>query len=151
MKNFFSLALCICTIMIANTSCSGIKSDNPLIGKWEQSVTENDVKIVAIYEFGENGELGQTVTTTSDMINIEGGGTCEYTYENNTITFRFSAENFDYSKFEIEGIGEEVIEDVMEQTKASMVNVTQTFEDVVISGDTLTATFGFRPVTLTRL
>lgn len=150
MKKTFSLALYLCTIMIAISSCSGAKSDNPLIGKWEQTVAENGVKNVVIYEFAENGELEQTMTVTSDMINIEASGTCEYTYENNTITFQFSAENFDYSKFEIEGIEEDVIQDVLEQTKASIVNVTQTLENVVISGDTLTATFGFRPITLIR-
>lgn len=151
MKKIISLTLCFCTILIAITSCSGTKSDNPLIGKWEQTMTENGVKVVAIYEFSENGKLEQTMTMTSDMLNIEGNGTCEYTYKNNTITFRFSAENFDYSKFEIEGISEDVIEDVMAQTKASMVNIEQTFEDVVITGDTMTATFGDQPVTLTRL
>lgn len=151
MKKLFSLTLCLCTILIAITSCSGTKSDNPLIGKWEQRVTENGATVVGIYKFAKNGELEQSMTITSDMIDIEGNGTCEYVYENNTITFKFSGEDFDYSKFEMEGVSEEVIENAMKQSKASLVNIEQIFENVEISGDILTATFGGRPVTLKRL
>ena len=82
---------------------------------------------------------------------IEAEGTCDYTFNDNTITFTISAEDFNFSKFEIEGVPEEQIELAMEQQKSQMTGIEQSLTDVVIDGDILTANFNGQEITLKRI
>lgn len=150
MKKIISLAMCLCTMLVV-TACSGAKSDNPLIGKWEQVVEEQGAKAEVTYEFDESGEITQTFSLTSSIMNVEAVGNCEYTYENGTITFKFSADDLEFYKFEIEGVDQSIIDSSMEAMKDEMVNVEQTLSDVKINGDVMTAIFNGQQITLKRI
>lgn len=152
MKRLMYLTMCLCAMLVAMSSCSG-KSENGLIGKWEQTVDEAGAKVVVTYDFKESDKLTQTFDLKNDTpeMNIKGDGTCDYTYVDNTITFKFSASDFNFSKFEIEGVDNDMIDMAMEQMKSQMVNVEQKFTDVKIDGDKLTATFNGQEVTLKRI
>lgn len=148
-KTFIYFFLFALTAVI--TSCAE-KADNELVGEWEQVVEQQGIKAVSVYDFKNGGEMYQTLemTSSSPAVNIVADGTCQYTYENNTITFKFSAEDFNFSTFEMEGMPDYLIEASMEQMKAQMTDVEQSFTDVKIDGDVLTANFNGQQVTLTR-
>lgn len=152
MKRLMCFTMCLCTMLIAMSSCSG-KKENGIIGKWEQTVSENGVKAVTTYDFKEGGKLTQTfvMKNESPEINIEGEGTCDYTFADNTVTFKFSASDFNFKNFSIEGVSEDMVDMAMEQMKSQMVNMEQKFTDVKINGDKLTAEFNGQQVTLTRI
>ena len=155
MKRFMSLSMCLCAMLALLSACAGSssKGDGTLIGKWEQVVEENGAQAVSTYDFKESGELVQTIVMKNDMpyINISGGGTCQYTYENDQITFMFSGADFDFDEFAIEGIDDENIDLAIEEMKSQLVDMEQTFTNVKIDGDKMTANFNGRSVTLTRL
>lgn len=158
MKRITYFAMCLCTMLLVLASCSkssnsnSSSSDNPLVGKWQQEV-DNGVKVTVTYDFKSDGTLAQTIVMTSEspVTDIEGEGTCDYTFNDNTITFTISAENYNFSKYEVEGIPEEQIELAMEQQKSQMTGVETTFTDVVIDGDILTANCNGQEITLTRI
>ena len=84
-------------------------------------------------------------------IDIDAVGTCEYTYKDNTITFKFSASAFTFNKFSIEGMSDDMIDAAMEEMKSEMVNMEQSFTNVKIDGDKLTANFNGQKVELKRI
>lgn len=152
MKKLMYFTMCMCTVLIALASCSS-KADNELIGKWEQTIEQGSVKVVTTYDFQNGGKLTQTFVMKSDYpaIDIVGEGDCDYTYEDGVITFKFSAKDFNFSKFEMEGYSEDMIDTMMEQVKSTMVDVEQKFTDVKVEGDELTAMFQGMEVSLTRM
>lgn len=145
---FFTL--CLCTIMLSLPACGG-KSGEGLIGKWEQKINEEGGTAVSTYTFKENGELVQTLKIKSPDVNIQGEGTCDYQYNGTTITFKFSASDFDFTKFEVKGISKSDLAAGMEMMRRQMVDMIQEFTDVKISGNTLTAMFNGQKVTLKRI
>lgn len=154
---FTCLGTMVVILLLSCSSESSNKSndddnDDGIIGKWEQVVEQNGVKAVSTYDFKKSGKLVQTfeMKNNNPYINIVGKGTCKYTYEDDKITFKFSAADFDFSSFVIEGLDEEYIDTAIEQMKESMVDVEQEFVDVEIDGDELTAKFNGQTVTLTR-
>lgn len=152
MKHLKYLTMCLLAVVLA-VSCSRSDSGNSLIGKWQQTVTEDGTMAVSTYDFKDNGKLTQTLTMKSEIpaIEIDAEGTCDYVYTGDTITFKFSATDFNFKKFMIEGVGEDIIETAMDNMKAEMTNVEQRFTDVRIEGDKLTATFEGQEVTFQRI
>jgi len=138
-------------MLLTLSSCGG--KDNALIGKWEQTIEQMGVKAVVTYEFNNNGKMTQTLVMKNDSpeINIVADGTCEYTFADNTITFKFSGSDFNFDTFEIEGLGEEEIAYGMEAMKSEMVDMEQEFTDVKIEGDKMTANLQGREVELKRI
>lgn len=152
MKRLMYFTMCLCTMLLV-VSCSKSNSDNPLIGKWEQTIEQAGVKAVATYDFKDSGKLIQTMVmkNASPAIDIDAEGTCEYTYKDNTITFKFSASDFTFNKFSIEGLSDDMIDAAMEEMKSEMVNMEQSFTNVKIDGDKLTANFNGQQVELKRI
>ena len=159
MKRITYFAMCLCTMLLVLASCSkssnsnSSSSDNPLVGKWQQEVDKAGVQATVTYDFKSDGTLTQTsvMNSESPYMAIEGEGTCDYTFNDNTITFTISAENYNFTKYEVEGIPEEQIELAMEQQKSQMTGIEQSLTDVVIDGDILTANFNGQEITLTRI
>ena len=146
--------MCLCTMLLVLASCSkSSNSDNPIVGKWQQEVDKAGVQATVTYDFKSDGTLTQTsvMNSESPYMAIEAEGTCDYTFNDNTITFTISAEDFNFSKFEIEGVPEEQIELAMEQQKSGMTGIEQSLTDVVIDGDILTANFNGQEITLKRI
>lgn len=152
MKKLIYFTLSLCALVAVMTSCSS-KADNELIGKWKQTIENGGAKVVSIYDFKDGGKLTQTFELKNDnpAIDIEAEGDCEYTFEGNVITFKFSATDFNFSKFEYEGLTDDMIEIAMDQMKSQMVNVEQEFTNVKINGDKLTAEFNGQEVELKRM
>ena len=152
MKRLMYFTMCLCTMLLV-VSCSKSNSDNPLIGEWEQTIEQAGVKAVATYDFKDSGKLTQTMVmkNASPAIDIDAEGTCEYTYKDNTITFKFSASDFTFNKFSIEGMSDDMIDAAMEEMKSEMVNMEQSFTNVKIDGDKLTANFNGQQVELKRI
>lgn len=181
MKRLMYFTMCLCTMLVVlscsksssdkndggkssyDMSCSKNSSDknvsdksiynNPIIGKWEQTINQGSAAAVVTYNFKESGKLIQTMVmkNASPAINIDGEGTCEYTYKDNTITFKFSASDYTFNKFSIEGMSDDMIDAAMEEMKSEMVNMEQSFTNVKIDGDKLTANFNGQKVELKRI
>ncbi len=181
MKRLLYFTACLCIVLVALTACSGktskadtdligkweqnvnesltacsgktSKADTDLIGKWEQIVNESGVEAVTIYDFMSDGKVEQTIQMSSKYpaMEIVGNGTSDYRYEDGVISFTFSASNFSFSKFEMEGVTDELVELAMEQVKSSMVNMEQQLQNVRIKGNKLTATFNGQDIELKRL
>lgn len=152
MKRLMYFTMCLCTLLVAMSACSS-KNANALIGKWEQTISQNGVKAVVTYDFKDNGKLVQTMVmkNSTPAINIDAEGTCDYTYADDKITFKFSPSDFTFNKFEIEGLDESYADAAMEEMKSSMVDMEQEFDNVKIDGDKLTANFNGQKVELKRL
>lgn len=154
MKRLMYFTMCLCTMLVALSSCSS-KGGNGLIGKWEQTIEQGGAKAIATYDFKDNGKMTQTMVMKSETpaINIDAEGTCDYTYSEaeKTITFKFSATDFNFKTFEIEGISDDAMDVAMEQMKSEMVNLEQKFTDVNISGNEMTAVFNGQKVVLKRI
>lgn len=158
MKRLMCLTMCLCTMLLVMTACSGKNNnsiDKSILGKWEQTVEENGSKVVSVYEFDESGKLSQTVSIKRDSpaMNIYCGGTVDYTYENNIITFKFDMSNFEIKEFQIEGLDEEELVAAMEQYKENIAGtkMEQQLRDVKINGDEMTAIFNGMKITLKRI
>lgn len=151
MKRFIYFALCMCTMMVTLSSCGG--KDNELVGKWEQVVEQMGAKAVSVYDFKSSGKMSQEMTVKNEepYINIEGSATCKYTFEDGTITFKFSADDIEFSAFEIEGVSGDYIDTAMEQMKAQMGSMEQKIKNVKIDGDKLTGTFNGQEIEMTRV
>lgn len=127
------------------------KEDNELVGKWRQEVFEGGISMVSTYDFKSNGRLTQTVEFSGQGMDIAAEGTCDYTYENNTITFKISGKDMTFTKVEFEGLSAEETEMVKEAALGQMTDMVQTLTDVKINGDTLTANFDGNEITMTRM
>lgn len=147
MKKLINVALVAILFVVA--SCG---SKSGLEGKWVQTMNEMGANIEVTYDFKGNGKCTQTMKMTSQTpnMNIEGEGTFDYKYEDNTITMTFSGGDFNFSKFEMEGLDGGMIDMAKEQMKNNMVNMTQTLNNVKIEGNKLTADFNGIQIEMTR-
>lgn len=152
MKKFLFSTFSVLCMVIALASCSS-KASNELIGKWEQDLLQQGMNAHVTYDFEEGGKLSQTFEMTGDVpkVDIKGEGTCTYTYADNVITFTFSGADFNFSKSEMEGVPQELVDMSMQQVKSSMVDVEQKITDVKINGNTLTGTLNGMQITLKRI
>ena len=152
MKKLLGFTFCLCTLVMVLSSCSK-NADNGIYGKWEQTVEQGTMTATVTYDFKTNGILTQTMVMRNEepVIEIEGEGNCRYTYEGDVISFNFSGKDFNFSKFKMAGYSDDMIESMMEQMKAGMVNVEQQITDVKIEGDELTGMFNGQKITLNRM
>ena len=123
-----------------------------LLGVWTQIENEQGINFFSTYDFKEDGTVTQfvIVTAESPKINIVADGTCKYQLKDDTITFKFSASDFNFTTMEIEGLPEEMKGMVMQQIMSQMVNVEQKLTNVKIDGNTLTAKANGVSITLRR-
>ena len=159
MKKFMSTTLSLCTlaVMLVLLSCTMNAADS-LIGKWLQVVDENVIKIVTNYEFNADGNMKQVFdlnSSTTPYIKVQGEGGCKYTFQDNTLTFKFNVNDvndFKFSVFEVEGVDATIIQAIMEQTKRSLVeaDMEQKITDIKINGNELTGKFNGQELKLTR-
>lgn len=155
MNKIIKATLQICTLAVILIAMSlSMNAADELLGKWQQIVDEDNVKVVTTYEFNADGTMRQVMDMTSSTpqrIRIKGEGTCSYTFRDNTITFRFDAKDFDFPVFEIEGVDKATTDAAMQRTKESMGAMEQKITDIKISGNNLTGTFNGESIEMTRL
>lgn len=151
-KAFTILSVIFATLSFASCSSSTSTSseENPLLGKWEQRVETPEALIVATYEFNADNTITQTLDTKGEGIDIEAEGTCQYTFKDNTLKFKFSGSDFEFEKFEINGQDLSDSE-IMEQQKKQMTDIENVITDVKIEDDTLSGNFNGVPFVLTRV
>jgi hypothetical protein len=148
-----TMRLCTLAVMLIAVSFSMSAAD-ALLGKWQQTVDESGVKVVTTYEFNADGTMKQVMDMTSSTaprIKMKGEGTCKYTFQDNTLTFKFNAKDFNFPVFEVEGVDQATTDAIMQQTKESMGAMEQKVTDIKISGNKLTGTFNGESFELTRL
>lgn len=155
MKKIMSATMRLCTlaVMLVVMSCTMNAADS-LLGKWQQTVDENGVKVVTTYEFNTDGNMKQVMdmsSSTTPRIKMQGEGVCKYTFQNNTLTFKFDAKDFNFPVFEVEGVDAATTQAIMEQTKQSMGSMEQKITDIKINGNELTGKFNGQEFKLTRL
>ena len=150
MKKFFSLA--IVAIAMVVISCGG-KESKPLVGKWEQKIMENGVDMVATYDFKDNGKCVQTIKiqNESPAMDIDATGTFDYVYENNAIKITFDGQDFEFKKFSMEGLSDDMVKPAMEAMKSQLSSQKQIINDVKIEGDKLTGNFNGTEITMEKM
>lgn len=174
MKRFFNLSLCLFTLLFVISACSesgkssskneesesfeSVKSsskneETTIIGTWIQEVYQDGITAVSTYEFDDNGRMFQEVSMASSTprMHIEASGPCDYTYENDIITFKCSSSDISFSEFYIEGVEDEAIEQSMAQMRSQMSSITNQITNVKINGNTLTGIFNGNQITLKRI
>lgn len=156
MKKFMSATMRLCTlaVMLVLVSCTMNAADS-LIGKWLQVVDENGVKIEITYEFNADGNMKQLFnlnSSTTPHIKMQAEGGCKYTFQDNSLTFKFDVNDFKFSVFEVEGVDATTTQAIMEQTKQSLVgaDMEQKITDIKINGNKLTGKFNGQELKLTR-
>lgn len=152
MKKFLLFTMTLCAMVIFSACTKNNDNDNELVGTWEQAIEQHGVKAVVLYTFNDDGTMTEISEITSDepRVNIKGESTCEYTYEDGTITFKISPDDIKFSVFEIEGMSQQEIETSMEMQKQQMADIEQKLENVEIDGDELTCNFNGQKIKLTR-
>lgn len=151
MKNVVRIAICLVALFTAvNVSAKVEKSQ--LLGIWTQTETENGINIVSTYDFKDDGTVTQIfmMNSASPKMNVIADGTVNYKLSDDTLTFKFSASDFNFTLFEIEGLPDEYVDVAKQQMMAQMSNMEQKLTDIKIDGDTLTGKFNGQAVTLTR-
>lgn len=151
MKKLFKFSLLLMAILFAlNANAKIEKSD--ILGTWTQSVNEEGISVTTTYDFKEDNTVTQIfiMNGASPKMNVIADGTAQYTLNDDSITFKFSGSDFNFTVFEIEGIPQEYVGLAQEQMRSSLVNVEQTLSDIKINGNTLTAKFNGETVTLER-
>lgn len=155
MKKIMSATMRLCTLAVMLVVMSfTINAADSLIGKWQQIVEENGVKVVTTYEFNTDGNMKQVMnmdSSTTPRIRMQGEAVCKYTFLNNTLTFKFDAKDFNFPVFEVEGVDAATTQAIMEQTKQSMGATEQKITDIKINGSELTGKFNGQEFKLTRL
>lgn len=139
MKNFKKLALSLVALVVAVSAYAAEPSE--LYGKWVQNVSEGTVTAVTIYDFKSDGTMTQDlsiVNASNPKMEITGTAKSNYTFNKNTITFKFKPSDIDITKCEIEGIDPGLIQMVIEQQKAEMSKQEDKISDVKINGNVLT-------------
>ena len=148
MKKIVAMAMCLMMMVFA---LSANAQNSAIVGKWKQNVNEGGVSVETVYDFHSDGTMIQTLEVTSPKIEIVGGATCKYTYENNTITFKFEVADCNFSKFTIEGVPQSMIDQAIEMQKSEMAKQVQKLTDVKIEGDKMTCVFNGQRITLVRI
>lgn len=151
MKKLFTIAFCMITALLAFNANAKINSSE-ILGLWVQTVNEQGVNAVSTYDFKDNGRIYQTleVTSANPKIIIEAEGECDYTFKDDKITFIFSGKDVDITKFEMEGLSDSMVQQLIEQTKQGMVNQKQVIKVTKIEGNTMNAILNGEKITLIR-
>lgn len=123
-----------------------------ILGVWTQTQNEQGINVSSTYDFKADDTVTQilVMNSTSPKMNIIADGTVSYKLSDDTITFKFSATDFNFTVFEIEGLPQEYVEMAKQQTLSQMTNMEQKLTDVKVEGNTLTAKFNGQPITLQR-
>ena len=151
MKNLKKLTLSLLAIMFSFVV--NAQSNDALYGKWYQMENEQGVSVMVIYDFQPDGTIVQemSMNATQPKIEMQASATAQYTYNGDTIAFRFDPKDIEVQKMSIEGVDDSMLSYVIEQQKQEMAAQNQEFKNVKIEGNSLTATFMGQPVTLTRM
>lgn len=151
MKKVVKLAMCMVALFMAlNANAKVEKSE--ILGIWNQTVEEQGITVTSTYDFKADGTMTQIMimTGTSPKMNVIADGTVKYTLSDDTITFKFSASDINFTVFEIEGLPNEYVEVAKQQMLTGMTNIEQKLTDIQIDGNTLTAKFNGETITLER-
>lgn len=155
MKKIMSATMRLCTLAVMLVVMSfTMSAADSLLGKWQQVVNESGVKVVTTYEFKADGNMKQVMdmnSSTAPRIKMQGEGVCKYTFQNNTLTFKFDAKDLNFPVFEVDGVDAATTQAIMEQTKQSMGAMEQKITDIKINGNELTGKFNGNEFKLTRL
>ena len=151
MKKAVKLAVCLIAMVISFNAQAKIEKSE-ILGVWTLNVDENGMSLISTYDFKEDGTMTQFVmmNSSSPKMSIIADGNCQYKIQDDSIVFKFSASDFNFRTFEIEGIPEEYVGVAKQQMMSQMVNVEQKLTNVVIDGNTMTAETEGQKVTLTR-
>ena len=151
MKNVVKIAFCLLAAFFAlNANAKVEKSE--ILGTWTQTATEQGITVICTYDFKADNTVTQffMMNSSSPKMNVIADGTCEYKLSDDTISFKFSASDFNFTAFEIEGIPQEYVSVAKQQMMSQLVNVEQKLTDVKINGNTMTAKFNGETITLNR-
>lgn len=151
MKKTMKLALCLIMLTVALSAGAKVEKSQ-ILGIWTSSQTTNGINVVSTYDFKDDNTVTQilVVNGTNPQVNIIADGTVSYKLSDDTLTFKFSAKDFNFTLFQIEGLPDEYVEMAKNQMMGQMVNMEQKLTDVQVEGDTLTAKFNGETVTLQR-
>lgn len=151
MKNLVKIAFCLMAVLFAFNAEAKIEKSE-LLGTWTQTVNEGGVMVITTYDFMEDDNVKQMLimNSASPKMNIIADGTAQYKLDDDSIIFKFSGKDFNFTAFEIEGLPEEMKGMAQQQMMQQLVNVEQKITDVKIDGNTLTAKFNNETITLTR-
>ena len=150
-KNLVKIAFCLVAVFFAfNGNAKVEKSD--LLGTWTQTETEQGVTVISTYDFKDDNTVTQffMMNSSNPKMNVIAEGTAQYTFNGETLTFKFSASDFNFTTFEIEGLPQEYVGVAKQQMMSQMVNVEQKITDININGKTLTGKFDGQTVTLQK-
>ena len=151
MKNLMKLSLCLLMLMVALGAGAKVEKSE-ILGIWTSTENVQGTNIVSTYDFKPDGTVTQilVITSNSPKMNVIADGTAQYTLTDDTLTFKFSASDFNFSIFQIEGLPDEYVEMAKTQMLAQMGNMEQKLTDIQVEGDTLTAKFSGQTITLKR-
>ena len=151
MNKVLKLALSMAVLLVTFNAHAKLEKSE-IMGVWTQTQNEQGVNVSSTYDFKADGTVTQilVMNSTSPKMNIIADGTVKYQLADDTITFKFSASDFNFTVFEIEGLPQEYVEIAKQQTLAQMTNMEQKLTDVKIDGNTLTANFNGQPISLHR-
>lgn len=153
MKYFSLIIICLYAMLSTLQGC--INNNENIAGKWEwpTKALPDGSKTTIIYDFHKDGRLTVTSHTVSEKqhINVERIATCNYTYRNNTIKYSFSAENIEFTKYEIEGLSQEEINSRIEFDKKYSSDLEEILTNVKVEGNKLEANIGKMHITFTRI
>jgi hypothetical protein len=96
-------------------------------------------------------EVSESESPKEVYLMIKSDEACDYTYENDIITFKCSSSDISFSEFYIEGVEDEAIEQSMAQMRSQMSSITNQITNVKINGNTLTGIFNGNQITLKRI
>lgn len=151
MKNFVKFTLFLMALVVTfNAQAQIDKSD--LLGIWTQTENQQGVNVTSTYDFKDDGTVTQilVMNSLSPRMNVIADGTVKYTLSDDTLTFKFTSSDFNFSMFEIEGLPAEYVDMAKKQMIDQMANTEQKLTDLKIEGNTLTAKFQGHTITLQR-
>lgn len=145
------LALCMAVIFVALGAKAELKKSE-ILGVWTQTQNEQGVSVSSTYDFKADDTVTQilVVSSANPKVSVIADGTVKYQIGDDTITFKFSASDFNFSVFEIEGLPQEYVEVAKQQMLSQMTNMEQKLTDVKIEGNTLTAKFNGETISMQR-
>lgn len=151
MKKAVKLAVCLMAMFFAFNAQAKVEKSE-ILGVWTMSENAQGMNILSTYDFKDDNTVTQflMMSSASPKVNIIADGTCQYQIKDDSIVFKFSASDFNFTAFEIEGLPDEYVGVAKQQMMAEMVNVEQKLTNIKIEGNTLTAETEGQTITLTR-